>query len=207
MATETQPTRRPRRRLPGWARAAASVVVVVVALTVVAVGVVAPLSAGLPIGWGQSSSARYHLRIGTPPFWNVAADSRLYQGMSVDCGFAVVTSPNTERAAPTTLEAVLLTRWMGVFAAAPCDQPTPTTTGAQAPWQPTGQRVTIAGRSVAIQTLVMPGDLNIPTVSDSASVSLHGSIYTFMLQEPTAAQAKQDMADFLTFVQSFRYTS
>lgn len=206
MATDTQPARR-SRRLPGWARIAASAVVVVVTLAVVAIGVVAPLSAGLPIGWGQYSNARYHLHMGTPPFWNVVADSRLYESaLTGGCGFALVASPTSEPVAPSTLEATLLTRWMAAFVATPCGQPASATTSAQTPWQPTGQRVTIAGQRVAIQTLALPSDQQLAIVTDSASVTLHGYTYTFQLQEPTAALAQQDMADFLTFAQGFRYT-
>jgi hypothetical protein len=207
MATTTQPARKPSRRaLPGWARAAASAVVVMVALAVAWVGVVAPLSAGLPIGWGQQASARYHLHIGTPPLWNVVADSQLYRSALVSCGYAVVASPLSEAAPHATLDAMLLPRWMAVFVAAPCDQSAPTTTTTQTPWQATGQRVTIAGQRVAIQTLAWPSAQRIPNVTDSASVTLHGYTYTFQLQEPTAALAKQDMPDFLTFAGSFRYT-
>ena len=186
------------RRRRWWL--ASAVVVALVAL-VVAFEVVAPLSAGLPIGWGQYNKATFHLHVGTPRFWNVVGDSALNQGSPTNCSFAVVASPLTEPAQSTTLSAVKLPRAMEVFVAGPCAG-LGANTPWQLPWQPTGQQVSVAGQSAPIETNHTP---DIPQVSYAVSVTLHGSRYTFQLQEPTAAQAQQDLPDFLTVVRSFRY--
>ena len=204
MATDTHSAPKPRRRAPRWLVVLAGAVVALVALAALVIAVVAPLSAGLPIGWGQYNNARYHLRIGTPPLWSVAADTRLYQSsLPGDCGFSVVASPPSERMAPSTLEAIKQPRYLAVYVTTPCGALGSNTTWAP-PWRPSGQRVTVAGASAPVETNQEPG---ITQISYAVSVTLHGSIYTFQLQDPTADQARQDLPDFLTFVQSFRYTS
>jgi hypothetical protein len=202
MATETFTRRGRARWYPRWTAKALGGVVVLVALALVAVEVVWPLSAGLPLGWGQYQNSAYHLHIGTPAFWNVTADSDSFHGAVNDCGFIVVASPNTEPAPPSTLEAMLMPRWMSVATMnSPCGG---VGSNPQASlWQPTGQRVVIAGQSAPIER----DTVGAPQVSYYVSVTLHGYIYSFAFQDPTAAQAQRDLPDFLTFARSFRYVS
>lgn len=177
--------------------------IVLCALAVIAVEVVTPLAAGLPIGWGQYNNAAYHLHVGAPPFWNVVGDSDLGQGSPNNCTFAVIASPLTEPAQASTLGAVKLPRSMTVFVAKPCAG-LDADMSWQLPWQPTGQQVSVAGQSAPVEINRTP---DIPQVSYAVGVALHGYHYTFLLQDPTAAQAQQDLPDFLTFARSFRYTS
>ena len=200
MATETYASPRKRRGMTRRQAGLLAGVVALVALAVVVVEVVWPLSAGLPVGWGQYNSSQFHLHVGAPPFWNVVGDNYLNQGAVYNCTFAVVTSPRSEPALQTTLDTAKSPRWMGAFVAGACID---NASGAQSPlWQPTGQSVIVAGQSTPIEIYSLPG---IPQVSYSVAATLHGYRYSFTLQDPSAAQAQQDMPDFLTFVRSFRY--
>lgn len=203
MATETSARLGRARWYPRWAPRVIVGLVALLALAALAVEVIWPLSAGLPIGWGQYQNSAYHLRIGTPAFWNVAADSDLSAGALDNCLLIVAASPNSEHAPRSTLEAALLPRWMSVSAAfAPCavsDE-----SGPQASlWQPSGQSVVIAGMSAPIERETVGA----PAVSYRASVTLRGYSYLFTLHDSTAAQAQRDLPDFLTFIRSFRYVS
>lgn len=207
MATETF-VRRGRARwyprwYPRWASRALAGVVALAALALVAVEVAWPLSAGLPVGWGQYENSAFHLHIGMPAFWNVTADMSLNAGAGNNCLLTVAASPNTESAPRSTLEAALLPRWMSVSAAlAPCAASDESDPQASL-WQPTGQRVVIAGVSAPIERETAGA----PAVSYRASVTLHGGAYLFTLHDSTAAQAQRDLPDFLTFARSFRYIS
>lgn len=195
MATETFTRRGRARWYPRWAGRAMAGVGALVALALVAVEVVWPLSAGLPLGWGQYQNSAFHLHIGTPAFWSV---TDLNEGAATDCLLNVVASPSPARSA---MEAGLMPRWMAITAVAPCDsaaidlQPSL--------WQPTGQSVDIAGQSASIER-----DTGGPSEATyRASVTLHGYTYLFMLHDLSAAQAQRDLPDFLTFMRSFRYVS
>lgn len=204
MATETFARRGRARWYPRWAGRALAGVAALVALALVAVEVVWPLSAGLPIGWGQYQNSAYHLHIGTPAFWNVTADSSGFHNAVADCGFIVVASPNTEPALHSTVEAMVTPRWMSVAAMnPPCGGMNGGGDSLAAQWQPTGQRIEIAGQSAPIESEVVGP----PALTYRASVTLHGSIYIFTLHDSSAAQAQRDLPDFLTFARSFRYVS
>lgn len=204
MATETYASSRKRRGMTRRQAGLLAGVVALVALAVVAVEVAWPLSAGLPAGWGQYTNSQFHLHVGAPPFWNVAADNDLSQGALYNCAFAVVTSPPSEHAPHSTLDVMKMPRWMLVVVAGPCLDSGPDHDVPPPQWQPTGQSVIVAGQSRPIEVYSLPG---IPQVSYSVAVTLHGYRYSFTLQDPSAAQAQQDMPDFLTFVRSFRYIS
>ena len=200
MATETHLSRGNTRWYPRMTRSLLGLLATIVALcalAVVAVEVVAPLSAGLPIGWGQYDKAEFHLHVGTPPLWTAATDPS-----STSCELTVAIAPPGQPA--PTMRAVLskMPRWMEVHAVAPCAS-APDLTQAWV-WQPTGQRVSVAGQSAPVEINSTP---DIPQVSYRVRVTLHGYTYTFALQDPTAAQARSDLPDFLTLVRSFRYTS
>ncbi|HZC05275.1 MAG TPA: hypothetical protein VE338_06510 [Ktedonobacterales bacterium] len=202
MATETSTSRGSTR---WYARSVWRLVLGALALCVLAalaVEVVAPLSAGLPLGWGQYHNSQHHLRVGTPPFWNVIADNSINQGALTNCAFAVVASPLSESAPHSTANIMRMSRWMGVFVTDPCDSGAGAA-GQASLWRATGQSVVVAGQREPVQMETVGA----PQVSERVDVSLHGYAYTFMLQDPTAAQAQQDMPDFLTLVRSFRYTS
>lgn len=201
MATETISSRGRARWYPRWAPRVLAGVVALAALALVAVEVVWPLSAGLPVGWGQYQNSAYHLHIGTPALWNVTADSTLDAGTPNGCMLTLAASPNTEAAPHSTLEAELLPRWIAVSAFAPCvgsDASDPQAS------LPTGQSVTIAGVSAPIEVAAVGAAAQ---VSYRASVTLHGYIYVFTLHDASDPQAQQDMPDFLIFVRSFRYVS
>jgi len=201
MATETFTRRGRARWYPRWTAKALAGVVVVVALALVAVEVIWPLSAGLPIGWGQYQNSAFHLHIGTPAFWHVTADSDLNAGAIHNCLFAVMATPNTEPAPHSTRELTGQPRWMVILADAPCDGVV--SEGQPSFWQPTGQSVVIAGQNAPIER----DTVGAPAVSYLAIVKLHGYFYSFTLQDPTAAQAQRDLPDFLTFMRSFHYVS
>ena len=199
MATETHLSRGNARWHPRMTRSRLGLLVAIVALcalAVVAVEVVAPLSAGLPVGWGQYDKAEFHLHVGTPPFWSAATDPS-----STSCALTVAIAPPGQPA--PTMRAALekMPRAMAVYASAPCAT-APDLTQAWV-WQPTGQRVTVAGQSAPIEINSTP---DIPQVSYRVRVMVRGVAYTFALQGPTAAQARSDLPDFLTLVRSFRYT-
>jgi hypothetical protein len=201
MATETISSRRRARWYPRWAPRLLAGVVALAALALVAVEVVWPLSAGLPVGWGQYQNSAYHLHIGTPALWNMTADSTLDAGTPNGCMLTLAASPNTEAAPRSTLTAALLPRWMAVAAFAPCVGSAGSDPLASLP---TGQRVTIAGVSAPIEVAAFGGA---GQVSYYASVTLHGYIYVFTLHDASDPQAQEDMSDFLTFMRSFRYVS
>jgi hypothetical protein len=201
MATETTMSRGRGRWYPRWAKRALVGVVALAALALVAVEVVWPLSAGLPVGWGQYQNSAYHLHIGTPAFWNVTADSTLDAGALNDCVLTLAASPTTEAAPRSTLEAELLPRWMAVSAFAPCVGSAGSDPQASLL---TGQNVTIAGVSAPIEVAAVGAAAQ---VSYLASVTLHGYIYDFTLHDASDPQAQEDMSDFLTFMRSFRYVS
>ncbi len=207
MATDTHSAPKPRRRAPRWVVGVAGAVVALVALAALVIEVVAPLSAGLPIGWGQYNNARFHLHVGEPPLWNITADGQPYQALPGDCGFVVLATPLNVGVPHSSLDSMKLPRWMALYVAAPCAAQAPANATQQPAWQATGQRVTVAGQSAPLEELTWPDAQQISDVSYAVSVTLHGYQYTFQLQEPSAAQARQDLPDFLTFVQSFRYTS
>lgn len=199
MATETYASRGKARWYPQMTRSRLGLLAAIVALcalAVVAVEVAAPLSAGLPIGWGQYDKAEYHLHVGTPPFWTAATDPS-----STSCALIVAIAPPGQPA--PTMRAALskMPRSMSVYATAPCAS-APDLTQAWV-WQPTGQRVSIVGQSASVEINSAP---DIPQVSYRVRVMVHGYTYTFALQGPTAAQARSDLPDFLTLVRSFRYT-
>jgi hypothetical protein len=201
MATETYASSRKRRRMTRRQAGLLAGVVALVALAVVAVEVVWPLSAGLPIGWGQYNNSQFHLHVGAPPFWNVVGDSDLNQGAVYNCTFALIASPPSEPALHTTLDSAKSGRWMGVFAAGACVDGA---TGAQSSlWQPTGQSVIVAEQRAPIEMET----IGAPQASYRVAVALRGYRYMFVLNDPSAARAQQDMPDFLTFVRSFRYIS
>jgi hypothetical protein len=201
MATETTGSRGRGRWYPRWAKRALVGVLALAALALVAVEVVWPLSAGLPVGWGQYQNSAYHLHIGTPALWNVTADSTLDAGALNDCVLTLAASPTTEAAPHSTLEAELLPRWMAVSAFAPCVGSPASDPQASLP---TGQRVTIAGVSAPISVAAVGG---VGQVSYYASVTLHDYIYVFTLHDVSDPQAQQDMSEFLTFMRSFQYVS
>lgn len=204
MAQDIPATPPSHRRARGWRRGV-MIFVALVALLLVAVEVVAPLSAGLPIGWGQYNNAAFHLRVGTPPLWNITADGQSYQALPGDCGFAVLATPLNVGVPHSSLDSMKLPRWMALYVAAPCDTQASINAAQPSAWRATGQRVTIAGQSAPLEELTWPDAQQIPDVSYAVSAILHGYQYTFQLQEPSAAQARQDLPDFLTFVGSFRY--
>lgn len=201
MATETFTRRGRARWYPRWAPRLLAGVVALTALALVAVEVAWPLSAGLPVGWGQYQNSAYHLHIGTPAFWDVTADTDLNAGAANNCALTVTASPNSEAAPRSTLTAALLPRWMAVVAFAPCVGSPASDPQASLP---TGQRVTIAGVSAPVEVSAVGGDAQ---VSYYASVTLHGYIYVFTLHDASDPQAQEDMSDFLTFMRSFRYVS
>lgn len=202
MATETTRSRGQARWYPRWAPRLLAGVVALVALALVAVEVVWPLSAGLPIGWGQYQNSAYHLHIGTPALWNVTADANLNAGAANNCALTVTASPNSEAAPRSTLTAALLPRWMSVSVFAPCDANAGSDPHASL-WQSTGRRVTIAGVSAPIESETVGA----PQVSYRASVTLHGYIYVFTLRDSSDTQAQRDLPAFLTFMRSFQYVS
>lgn len=200
MATETYASRGNARWYPRMTRSRLGLLTAIVtlcALAVVAVEIVAPLSAGLPIGWGQYDKAEFHLRIGTPPFWTAATDPS-----STRCALIVAIAPPGQQAPSMRSALSKMPRSMSVYATAPCAS-APDLTQAWV-WRSTGQRVTVAGQVAPVEINSTP---DIPQVSYRARVTLHGYHYTLMLDEPSTAQAQQDMPAFLTFIQSFRYTS
>ena len=201
MATETAMSRGKARWYPRWAPRLLVGTVALAALALVTVEVVWPLSAGLPVGWGQYQNSAYHLHIGTPALWNVTADSTLDDGAAHSCMLTLASSPNSEAALHSTLEAELLPRWMAVSAFAPCVGSPASDPEASLP---TGQRVTIAGVSAPIEVAAVGG---VGQVSYYASVTLHGYIYVFTLHDVSDPQAQEDMSAFLTFMRSFRYVS
>ncbi len=95
----------------------------------------------------------------------------------------------------------MMPRWMAITAVAPCNsaaidlQPSL--------WQPTGQRIVIAGQSAPIESEVVGP----PAITYRVSVTLHGYTYLFMLHDSSATQAQRDLPDFLIFIRSFRYVS
>ena len=91
---------------------------------------------------------------------------------------------------------------MAVTVFAPCDANAGSDPQASL-WQSTGQRVTIAGVSVPIES----STIGAPQVSYRASVTLRGYTYVFTLQGASNMQAQQDMPAFLTFMRSFQYVS
>ncbi|HET9111397.1 MAG TPA: hypothetical protein VFN78_11270 [Ktedonobacterales bacterium] len=199
MPTETFASSGKTRLLPRQTQRVLVGALALCALVAIVVEVVMPISAGLPIGWRPYSNSQYHLQVGTPPFWNVVADNSLNQDAMRSCTLAVVASPLSEPALRTTLDAMKAPRWMGVSV---CGSGVGADTQASL-WRPTGQIVVVAGQRepVRIETV------GAPQVSERVAVERDGDTYIFMLQEPTAAQAQQDMPDFLTFVRSFRYAS
>jgi hypothetical protein len=201
MATETSASSGRGRWYPRWAGRALVSVVALAALAALAVEVVWPLSAGLPVGWGQYQNSAYHLRVGTPAFWNVVADNSLGQGLPTNCTLALAASPLGVGALRTTLDTAKAPRWLGVFVAGPCDASAFSDPQASLP---TGQRVSIAGVSAPIEVGAVGGAAQVSYV---ASVTLHGYTYTFTLHDVSDPQAQQDMPDFLTFARSFRYVS
>ena len=202
MATETSASSGRSRWYPRWTPRLLVAIIALVALALVAVEVVWPLSAGLPVGWGQYQNSAYHLHVGTPAFWSVTADSDLNAGGLYNCQLAVLISPNTEPVT-STRDMEKLPRWMLLSAAfAPCAASDESAPQASL-WQPTGQSVVIAGVSAPLESKTVGP----PAISYRASVTLHGYTYGFMLYDSTAAQAQRDLPDFLTFARSFRYIS
>lgn len=202
MATQTVASHGKTRLFPRWTWRVVVGAFALLAVVAIIVEVALPVSAGLPVGWGQYHNSDYHLQVGAPPFWNVAADNNLYQGGLDHCSFAVVASPLSEPALRSTLDVMKAPRWMGVFVTAPCGSGAGADPQASL-WHATGQTVVVAGQREPMQMEIVGA----PQVSERVTVSLHGFTYTFMLQEPTAAQAQQDLPDFVTFVRSFRYMS
>ncbi len=180
-------------------------VVALVALAVVAVEVAWPLSAGLPVGWGQYNNSQFHLHVGTPLFWSVAADSDAFQG-NPGCGLIVALAPPSQAELHSTRDLEKAPLTIQVAVAAPCLD-VGVSSGGQTPRaQPTGQSVVVAGQSAPVET----ASVGAGQISYSVVVTAHGFTYSFMLNAVSAAQRQQaqnDLPDFLTFVRSFRYIS
>lgn len=159
MVAEIFAARSPLRRLAPLRLLVA--VVALCALVALGIEVIAPLSAGLPAGWGQFDKPAFHLHSGIPPFWNVVADTSLSPGATSACASAaVVASPPTERALQATVDAMKAPRWMAIVVKSPCrDQSAGGDTQA-ALWQPTGQVVGITGQRalLKIETVGAPPD-------------------------------------------------
>lgn len=201
MATET--FAKPGMKIrwyPRWTWKALIALAALVALAAVAVEVVWPLSAGLPIGRGQYNNAQFHLHVGTPPAWAAVADSA---GADPKCKLFVLLGP-AYHAPHTSFDIEKMPRSMELSVAAPCSGssggPSALTNG----WQPSGQTEIIAGQRANVYVQRLSGD---PAVSYAVGVTVHGYSYGFLLTEPSEAQARQDLPTFLTFVSSFRYVS
>jgi hypothetical protein len=204
MATETYTSPGKRRGMTRRQAGLLAGAVALVALAVVVVEVVWPLSAGLPIGWGQYNNSLFHLHVGTPPFWNVAADSNAFPS-NPGCGFIVALAPPSQAALHSTRDLEKAPLTIQVDVAAPCLD-VGLGAGGQAPlWQPTGQYVVVAGQTVPLETETVDAG----QVSYSVVVTAHGYTYRFILYAwaTQRQQAQKDLPDFLTLARSFRYIS
>lgn len=204
MATETYASPRKRRAMTRRQAGLLAGVVALVALVVVAVEVAWPLSAGLPIGWGQYNNSQFHLHVGAPPFWSVVADSDAFP-RNPGCGLIVALAPPSQAELHSTFDLEKAPLTIQVAVAAPCLDGV--SSGGQTPGtQPTGQSVVVAGQPVPVET----ASIGAGPISYSVVVTAHGFTYSFILNALSAAQRQQaqnDLPDFLTFVRSFRYIS